>query len=266
MDLGLAGKTAIVTGGSAGIGLACATALHDEGVSVAVVARNQPRLDDAARAAAARPCIGGEAAVVPVRGDLSRPEDIERVVSTARDRLGRIDVLVNCAGAARAGAFMELGDDAYLDAWNLKLLGYIRMVRAVVPHMIAQRDGRIVNIIGAAGRTPEAVFLPGSTANAALLNFTRGISKFLAAHNVRINAISPGATATDRAARLASQRAAAKGVSVEEAKAEMERAIPLGHMVDPTEIAALALLLVSDRVRSMTGAEILLDGGQTPGV
>ena len=266
MELGLMGKTAIVTGGSAGIGLACATALHDEGVSVVIVARNDQRLAESARAIAARPSAGGAAGVVALSGDMSQAGDVDRVVSAARDRLGRIDILVNNAGAARAGAFLDLADDIYLEAWTLKLLGYIRMVRAVVPHMIRQRDGRIVNIIGGAARTPEAVFLAGSTANAALLNFTRGVSKFLAGHHIRINAISPGITATERAHRLAAQRAAASGVSVEEARAQMERAIPLGHLVDPGEIAALTLLLVSDRVRSMTGAEILLDGGQTPGM
>jgi NAD(P)-dependent dehydrogenase (short-subunit alcohol dehydrogenase family) len=266
MDLGLSGKTGIVTGGSAGIGLACAAGLHQEGVNVAIVARDRDRLANAAKAIASRPGARPGAAVIPIGGDLSRAEDIGRVVSTARDRLGRIDILINCAGAARAGAFLSLADDAYLDAWALKLLGYIRMVRAVVPYMVEQRDGRIVNIIGGAGRTPTATFLPGSTANAALLNFTRGVSKVLAGHNIRINAISPGSTATERAERLARQEAEARGVTVEEARAEMVRSIPLGHMVDPAEIAAMALLLVSDRVASMTGTEIIIDGGQTPGV
>jgi 3-oxoacyl-[acyl-carrier protein] reductase/bacilysin biosynthesis oxidoreductase BacG len=266
MDLGLTGKAAIVTGGSAGIGLACATALHSEGVSVAIVARTSDRLHESARSIGAGLNAGPEAGVIPISGDVSRADDVSRIVSTARERLGRIDILVNCAGAARAGAFLDLGDDAYLDAWMLKVLGYIRMVRAVVPAMIEQRDGRIVNIVGAAGRTPESTFLAGSTANAALLNFTRGVSKVLARHNIRINAISPGFTATQRAERLAAQHAAANGTTVDEARTQMAKAIPLGHLVDPAEIAAVALLVVSDRVPSMTGAEILIDGGQTPGV
>ena len=266
MDLGLTGKAAIVTGGSAGIGLACAAALYSEGVSVAIVARSLDRLHESARSIAAGPSARPEAGVFPISGDVSRADDVMRIVSTARERLGRIDILVNCAGAARAGAFLDLGDDAYLDAWTLKLLGYIRMVRAVVPAMIEQRDGRIVNIVGAAARTPDATFLAGGTANAALLNFTRGVSKFLARHNIRINAISPGFTATDRAERLAAQRAAANGTTLEEAKTQMAQAIPMGRLVDPAEIAAATLLSVSDRVKSMTGAEILIDGGQTPGV
>lgn len=266
MDLGLADKGAIVTGGSAGIGLACARALYQEGVSVVVAARDAARLEQAEQSIRALAPAGGHAEVITARADMSRAEDIQRVVETARQRLGHIDILVNCAGAARAGAFLDLADDAYLDAWTLKLLGYIRMVRAVAPHMIKQRDGRIVNVVGGAARTPSATFLAGSTANAALLNFTRGVSKELALHNVRINAISPGTTATERNNRLAEQNAQATGISVEEAKAQAVRAMPLGHMVDPTEIAALVLLLVSDRVPSMTGAELVIDGGQQPGI
>jgi 3-oxoacyl-[acyl-carrier protein] reductase/bacilysin biosynthesis oxidoreductase BacG len=140
------------------------------------------------------------------------------------------------------------------------------MVRAVVPTMQAQRDGRIVNIVGGAARTPGPTFLPGSTANAALVNFTRGIARELARQNIRIVAISPGSTATERMRRLAEQQAAAQGRGVEEVQAESLRAIPLGHPVDPDEVAALAAFVVSDRVASLTGCEILLDGGATPGI
>lgn len=157
-------------------------------------------------------------------------------------------------------------DDVFLAAWNMQLLGYIRFVRAVASYMIEQKDGQIVNIVGGAGRTPSPTFLAGSTTNAAIINFTRGISKELAQHNVRINCISPGSTATARAEMLTEQTARAKGITVKAAKAESSRNIPLGHMVDPGEIAAMALLLVSDKARSITGTEILIDGGSTPGV
>ena len=197
---------------------------------------------------------------------MTKADSAEQVVQTAIDHFGKIDILVNCAGAARAGAFLELSDQDFLDAWSLKLLGYIRMVREVVPHMIQRKDGRIVNIIGAAGRTPPATFLAGSTANAALINFTRGISKELAQDNIRINAISPGPTETERATRLAEQTAQAKGISVEDVLAESARSMPLGRMIQPTEIAALVLFLVSDLAMGITGTEILIDGGQTPGI
>ncbi|MBR8836385.1 MAG: SDR family oxidoreductase [Stigonema ocellatum SAG 48.90 = DSM 106950] len=264
LDLQLSGKTAIVTGGSAGIGLAIAKALYSEGVNVVIAARNPERLENALSAIQSLPTPGAK--VISISADLTQAESVERVVSTTLQQFGQIDILVNNAGSARAGSFLDLSDDVFLDAWNLKLLGYIRLVKAVVPHQRNRRDGRIVNIIGGAGRTPRPSFLPGGTTNAALLNFTRGISKELAEYNIRINAISPGATATPRAERLAEQNAQARGITVEEAKAQTLQGIPLKRIAQPEEIAALTLFLVSDLAASITGAEILVDGGSTPGV
>ncbi|MBW4444649.1 MAG: SDR family oxidoreductase [Plectolyngbya sp. WJT66-NPBG17] len=264
IELNLTGKTAIVTGGSAGIGLAIAKGLYREGVNVAIVARDSDRLEKAISTLHALPDQGNRA--ISISADLSQAESIEKVVSQVISEFGQIDILINNAGSARAGELVNLDDEAFLDAWNLKLLGYIRLVKAVIPDLTSRRDGRIINIIGGAGRTPRANFLPGGTTNAALLNFTRGIAKELAQHNVRINAISPGFTATERAERLAAQTASDRGISIEAAKADTIRAIPLGKIVQPEEIADLALFLVSDRAASITGTEILVDGGQTPGV
>ena len=265
MELNLTDKTAIVTGGSAGIGLACAGALFREGVRVLIVGRNPQRLERAVQSIVdAGEDSGGQ--VYPVSADLSHAADVRRVETEVLKLFSRIDILINCAGSARAGAFFELSDQDFLDAWQLKLLGYIRMVRAVAPHMAVRRDGRIVNVIGAAGRTPPSTFLAGSTVNAALINFTRGISKELARDNIRINAISPGSTATERSTQLIRQTAVAKGISFDEEMSETVGRIPIGRMVDPSEIANLVLFLVSDRAASITGAEILIDGGHTPGM
>jgi NAD(P)-dependent dehydrogenase (short-subunit alcohol dehydrogenase family) len=267
MELYLTGKTALVTGGSAGIGLACARGLVGEGVSVAIVGRSAERLaaarSDLEALAAAAPLPAPQ--VVTIAADLTAADDVSRAAAVARAALGRIDILINNAGSALGGPFFSLGDEAFLNAWTLKLLGYIRMVRAVAPEMMEHRDGRIVNIVGGAGRTPGPTFLSGSTANAALVNFTRGISKELAAHNVRINAISPGTTATERAERTIVAEMAA-GRTAEEAREARLARIPLRRLTHPDEIAAMALLLVSDRTASMTGAEVLIDGGVTPGI
>jgi 3-oxoacyl-[acyl-carrier protein] reductase/bacilysin biosynthesis oxidoreductase BacG len=263
LELKLSGKTAIVTGGSAGIGLATAKALYSEGVNVAIAARNQERLDQAVADIQSLPTPGAK--VIAISADLTKAEDVEKVVSTTLTQFNQIDILINNAGSARAGSFLESTDDLFLDAWNLKLLGYIRLVRAVVPHQKSRGDGRIVNIVCGAGRTPRPNFLAGGTSNAALLNFTKGISKELAEYNIRINAISPGATATERAETLARQNAQAQGITVEQVKAQNIH-IPLKRIAQPEEIAALALFLVSDLAASITGTEIIVDGGSTPGV
>ena len=260
MDLLLTGKTALVTGGSAGIGLACARMLIDEGVDVAIVARDAARL---AQAAATLQTAGRR--IVPLAADCSLAADVTRAAAQAETALGRIDILINSAGAAMGGPFVDLGDEPFLAAWNLKLLGYIRMARALLPAMIGRRDGRIVNIVGGAGRTPGTGFLPGATANAALLNFTRGLSREVAPHNVRVNAISPGTTATERQNRLLEQRKK-PGQTLEQARADAVAAVPLGRMVLPEEIAAMAAFLVSDRSASTTGTEVQIDGGAAPGV
>lgn len=260
MDLHLAGKTALVTGGSAGIGLACAREFLAEGVDVAIVARDRTRLETAAHSLAR-----DGRRLVTIAADLSVGADVTRTAQEATAELGHIDILINNAGSARGGRFLELDDEAFRAAWDLKVLGYIRLTRALVPEMIARRDGRIVNIIGGAARTPFVGFLAGSTANAALLNFTRGVSRELARHNVRINAISPGSTATEHAELFLAQRKLPE-LSMEQARTEAAAAIPLGRRVWPQEIAAAAVFLASDRSAATTGTELLIDGGAAPGV
>ena len=266
MNLKLKGKNAIVTGGSAGIGFACAKALVEEGTNVIIIGRNQKYLEKAVEKLLKMSQDYDRPTIIPVSGDMSEANTANKITDIAISQLGRIDILVNNAGSAPAGSFLDLKDEDFMESWNLKLLGYIRMIRAIAPHMMQQRDGKIINIIGGAGRTPSPTFLPGSTTNAALINFTKGISKELAQYNVRINAISPGVTSTERANRLANQRAAAKGVTIEEEEKEVLSSIPLGNMVHPDEIASFVLLLASNRVPSMTGSEIVIDGGAQPGI
>ena len=265
MDLRLAGKTALITGGSAGIGLACAQMLVSEGVHVAIAARDAERL--AGAAAVLRATARGRGAevpqVLPVPADLAKPEDVERVARDVAAAFGQIDILINNAGSAMGGPFLELPDSAFLNAWTLKLLGYIRMTRAVVPAMIARRDGRIVNVVGGAARNPPAAFLTGSTGNAALINFTRGVSKELAPHNVRINAISPGTTQTERGDRLL-EAEVEPGKTIEDAREARLNRTPLHRITQPAEIAAMAALIVSDHMATMTGAEVIVDGGAMP--
>lgn len=262
MDLGLRDKRALVTGASRGIGRAVAQALASEGARVAICARNPGALDEAARDIGKRTGIE----VTPIAADLSQLDEVTRAAETAAARLGRIDIVVNNAGAIRSGDFLKTPDEQWLTDWNLKLLGYIRMSRAVFPRMQAQGGGRICNVVGAAARNPTATYLAGGAANAALVNFTKGLAELGAPAKILVTAVSPAATRTERWESLITQQAAASGRAVDELRAEAQRAYPLGRIGSPEDIADLVCFLVSSRASFLTGVCITVDGGATRGV
>lgn len=262
MDLGLRGKNALITGGSRGIGRAIAGTLAAEGVRVALCARDLRTLEEAATQI--RGATG--AGVATIAADLSRLDAVSEVVDQALHHLGAIDILVNNAGAIRGGDFLKTPDEQWLTDWNLKLLGYIRMCRAVFPVMQSQGGGRICNVVGAAARNPSATYLAGGAANAALVNFTKGLADLGAASNILVTAVSPAATRTERWETLIAQNAAAQGKSVDQLRAESERAYPLGRIASPEDVANLVSFLVSERGSFLTGICITVDGGSTRGV
>jgi NAD(P)-dependent dehydrogenase (short-subunit alcohol dehydrogenase family) len=270
MDLGLGGKTAIVTGASRGIGLAIARALHREGVAQVIVGRRHETLHEAARTISKERgesgAAQGAAAVHPIVADLGMRAEVERVVAQSIARLGHVDILVNNAGQSRSGSFFEMPEEAFEAVWQVKAFGYTRMVAALAPHMRERRSGSIINIIGTAARTPTEDFIIGSMVNAALLNFTRGVARILAHDNVRVNAISPGWTLTEGQLRHFEMQAAARGESLDDVQRKEARAIPLGRLVTMEEIAEMALLLASDRLPAMTGEDVIIDGGATPSI
>jgi 3-oxoacyl-[acyl-carrier protein] reductase/bacilysin biosynthesis oxidoreductase BacG len=261
MEYGLSGKTAIVTGASQGIGAAIARALHREGVTLTIIGQSRERLEQTARNA------GSSGAPIYLQvADLGQLSEIERIVSEALRQMGRIDILINCAARAKFGSFFSMSDADFQDVWQVKGLGYIRLVRAVAPHMMERRDGRIVNIVGSAARTPSADSIAVSMVNAALVNFTRGISRELARHNVRVNSISPGLTLTERQQRSHEMEAGSQNTPLQTVIDKATRAIPLGRYVSMEEVANMALMLVSDRTPGLTGEDIIIDGGMTPSI
>src|SRR3989442_37444 len=262
MDLGLRGKNALVTGGSRGIGRAIARALAAEGVRTVLCSR-----DNAALGAAAteiRKETGAE--IRTIAADLTRLDEVTRVVDETLRHLGASDVLVNNAGAIRGGDFLKTPDEQWLTDWSLKLLGYIRMCRAVFPAMQSQGGGRICNVVGAAARNPSPGYLAGGAANAALVNFTKGLADLGAPSNILVTAVSPAATRTERWESLMAQQAAAQGKSVDQLRAESEGAYPLGRIATPEDGANLVCFLVSGRGSFLTGICITVDGGSTRGV
>ena len=168
MELGLKGRTALVTGGSLGIGRACAEQLAAEGVHVAIAARDAARLQTVAEELASN----SAGRVVPVAGDLSEADDVARVVDEATGALGQIDILVNNAGAAPLGLIGDIDDQTWQDCFDLKLMGYVRCARAVMGPMRARKWGRIINIIGNGGHFPTAKYIAGGAINAAIFNIT----------------------------------------------------------------------------------------------
>jgi 3-oxoacyl-[acyl-carrier protein] reductase len=257
VDLGLAGKVAVVTGGSEGIGRATAQSLGREGVSVVVCARR----NDVLRSAAAEVAERTGAEIVPVQADVTVPADIERVIQTAVDKFGRLDILVNNAGTSAAGAFETITDEAWMADLELKLFGAIRATRAAVPHMRKAGGGSIVNLLNLAAKQPGARSYPTSVSRAAGMALMKGLSKELAADNIRVNGINIGLIKSGQNQRRW-ERMGRPG-SLDEFYAETARSsgIPLGRVGEAEEVGDLIAFLCSARGAFISGVSINMDGG-----
>ncbi|HUI95969.1 MAG TPA: short-chain dehydrogenase/reductase [Xanthobacteraceae bacterium] len=257
MDLGLAGKRALVTGASKGIGLAIAQALAAEGCHLAIAGRTRATLDAAADA------LGKAAPRIDVRvhvADLGLVADQERLAASCADA----DILVNNAGAAAAGSLDETTDAGWRASWDLKVFGYINLARAFYQAMKARRGGVILNVIGYAGERHNAKYVIGSTGNAALMAFTRTAGSESPDFGVRILGINPGYTATGRAeAQLRSFAEKKFGDAARWREIEQEFNLPFGRMAKPQEIADAAAFLVSPRAGYVSGTVVTIDGGAT---
>lgn len=257
MDLGIKDRVALVSGGSKGLGFAAAHALAQAGCRLALVARTQADLDRAAEGLARE----GGIEAVGIAADLTDAAAPRRVVEAAQRRFGQVDVLVNSAGAAPAGTLEQLTEEQLEGALRLKLFGYIRMVRAVLPGMRARKWGRIISIGGMAGRSPGAGFVAPGLNNIAVATMTKSLADAVAADGILVNAVDPGAIATERQEKLIRDAAAKQGKSVEDVTAERTRSIPLGRMGKPEEVGDLIAFLASERAGFITGAVVNVDGG-----
>ena len=260
MDLGLKGKRAIVTGGSRGIGRCCALGLAREGARVCVTARTRPLLEEA-RLEIDR--AGGEGWLVA--GDLTTLEGCRRVVDETARRWDGVDILVNCAGAARMADILELPTEVIDEGLGLKSYGYLRMAQLVIPHMKRNRWGRIVNIAGGAGTSPTRANLPLSVANIAVLNMTRALSDAVSGDGILVNTICPGLTKTQRARDLQRARAEEEGRSVDELLARIGRGLPARRLAEPEEIADMVVFLASEPCSYLFGSSLYMDGGERRG-
>ena len=252
------GKVVVITGGSRGIGRATAVAFAREGAQCVLAASSADNLAQAAKQVAG-------AAPTTVAADLRTLAGCEQVFAEVSARHKRCDILVNCAGATRAGDFLKVPDEAWLDGFALKFFGAVRLSRLFWP-MLTAAHGHVVNIIGGAARTVEPEFLIGGSVNSALANFTKGLSRRGMQDGVNVNAIHPGMTATERTVTLLRQRAEASGRSVEDLRAEAIAKSGVARMAEPEDVAELALFLCSERARHIQGTATAVDGGGTPGL
>lgn len=262
MDLGLRGKVAIVTGGSKGIGRATALALALEGADVSICARGVEDLEDAAteiRAKAGRK-------VLAVRADMTAAEDIQYLVSSTVAELGGVDILVNNAVNSVAAPFMELPDEAWLNHINVKVMGYVRCAREVIPHMVRRGGGRIINIGGMAARSVGPLTNSNGVTNSAVSNIAKNLSDQVAKDGILVNCIHPGTTRTPRQEMFLQSQARDGDISLAEAERRAVSGIPIGRMVEPEDVADLILFLVSDRAGAITGQTIAIDGGAGRGI
>jgi NAD(P)-dependent dehydrogenase (short-subunit alcohol dehydrogenase family) len=253
-------KVVVITGGSRGIGRAIGVAFAREGASCVLASSSAPNL-----AAAAKTVASAGAEPMTVAGDLRTLAGCEQVFAKVSERHKRCDVLVNCAGATRAGDFLAIPDEAWLDGFALKFFGAVRLSRLFWP-MLTAAKGHVVNIIGGAARTVEPEFMLGGSVNSALANFNKGLSRRGIRDGVNVNAIHPGTTATERTDTLMRQRAEASGRTVEEIRAETIAKSGVQRIAQPEDIAELTLFLCSERARHIQGTATAVDGGATPGL
>jgi NAD(P)-dependent dehydrogenase (short-subunit alcohol dehydrogenase family) len=255
MQLDLNGKTALITGGSKGIGLACAQSLLSEGARVVICSRSQANID--AALAKLPGAIGFTADLISENEALSLVDKIEADV-------GALDILVNCAGAARRTPPQDLSPAHWRAAMDAKYFSYINVIDPVVKRMAARRTGVIVNVIGGGGKVASPIHLPGGAANAALMLATVGLANAYAASGLRIVGINPGNTETERVTEGLRAEATLHGISEQAALEKLVQRIPLGRMATPEEIANVVTFLSSSKASYVTGVVIGMDGALNP--
>ena len=261
MDLNLNDKHILITGGSKGIGLACAQAFLAEGAKVSLVSR------DPANLAAARQTLEKDFAsdrIFTCAGDLRDAQAAVSALNAAEAALGAVDVLVNSAGAAKRTPAAELTPQAWADAMQAKYFSYIHMIDPVIKRMAARGQGSVVNVVGNGGKVASPIHIPGGAANAALMLASAGLAVAYAPQGIRVNAVNPGLTYTDRLQEGLAADARVQGISPEQVLHNAVARIPLGRMASPEEVANAVVFLASSKASYITGISMSMDGALNP--
>ncbi|MEY4652566.1 MAG: Gluconate 5-dehydrogenase [Pseudomonadota bacterium] len=262
MNLQLQDKHVLITGGSKGIGLACAQAFLAEGARVTLVARSADTLAQAQRTLKDAAHEGAQ--VHTVAADLTNAQAAIDALAQAQALGGPVDVLVNSAGAAKRTPAPELTPQAWYDAMQSKFFSYIHMIDPTIKAMAARGQGAIVNVIGNGGKVASPIHLPGGSANAALMLATAGLANAYAGQGIRVNAVNPGSTLTERLEKAIAGDARNNGITPEVALSRIVEKLPLGRIARPEEVAQAVVFLASGQASYITGANIPMDGGLVP--
>ncbi len=255
MDTSLKGRTALITGGSLGLGKAMASAFYAEGARVAIVARRAEPLEEAAAEIGA--LEGGEIAAFTC--DVTKADDIAATHAAILERFGPVDILVNNAGQSATRPFAEITDEEWHDDIDLKLMAAVRMTRLVWPHMVEQRWGRVINLLNVFAKAPDARTAPTSVTRAAGMALTKVLAAEGAEHNVLVNAMLIGFIKSDQIRRM--HERAGSNESLEDFMAKAGERLPMKRMGEAEECANLALFLASEASSYVTGCAINMDGG-----
>ena len=258
MKIDLTGRTALITGGSRGLGFATARAFAEAGAAVALCARREAELAEAVAVINAL----GKGRAVAVQGDVSRAEEAARIHAAARAAIGPIDILVNNAGSSVRGAFESVTDAQWENDIELKLMAAVRLCRLVLPDMKERRRGRILNVVNTLAKTPGAGSAPTSVVRAAGIALTKVLASEYAPHGILVNALCVGRIKSDQWDKVRAREQ--PQMSLDEYHAHMAKMIPLGRVGEAEEFAALACLLASDAGGYVTGTAINVDGGLSP--
>jgi 3-oxoacyl-[acyl-carrier protein] reductase len=258
MDLQLEGKTALVTGGSEGIGKGITFALAKEGVDVAICARRKDVLEKAAADIAKQT----NRKIVPIAADLRKDADAKTFIEQAHNALGRVDIMINNAGSAAGGVIEHLSEDDWEKGLQLKFMGYVRCLRYVLPIMVKQGGGRVVNLIGNDGVKPSYWEICPGAANAAGQNLTLSLAGQYGKQGISFCAVNPGPVRTERWAGLVKAMSRDMKLSYEEADQLAPSSIPMGRIAEVEEVANLVVMLASPLMHMVNGTQIEIDGGQ----
>ena len=271
MDLQLQGRHVLITGGSKGIGLACAQAFLAEGARVSLVSRSAENLARGAAQLAPASGAGGAGSgddarprIATFAADLKDPAAAVAALDAAEEAGGPVDVLVNSAGAAKRTGPDDLTPKAWHDSMEAKYFTYIHMLDPVIKRMGQRGSGVIVNVVGAGGKVASPTHLSGGAANAALMLVSAGMAAAYGPKGVRVNAVNPGLTLTERLKEGLAAEAKLAGIGIDEALERANQRLPLGRIARPEEIADAVVFLASPRASYITGAILAMDGAVTP--